>query len=180
MEERKPINIFVPGPVTAGFIGDSIQKHSSKTDIGAHSIFLGQVRADLIGEKKVKAIEYTAHEQLALKMMHEIRESAFITYELTCMHVYHSLGTVAAGGSELHGPEHGAGRISPAVAGDAVAARGAVGSRGLAERRAEASRQRGRHKVAPRIHGCGTICAAFFGGGAARGTDRILQCRAPG
>lgn len=101
MEERKPVNIFVPGPVTAGFIGDSIQKHSSKTDIGAHSIFLGQVRADLIGEKKVKAIEYTAHEQLALKMMHEIRESAFITYDLTCMHVYHSLGTVAAGGISL-------------------------------------------------------------------------------
>jgi len=38
---------------------------------------------------------------LALKMMHEIRESAFITYELTCMHVYHSLGTVAAGGISL-------------------------------------------------------------------------------
>lgn len=91
------MNIFVPGPVTASFIGDSIQRHNSKTNIGAHSIFLGQVRADLIGEKRVAAIEYTAHEPMALKLMHEIRESAFATWQLTCMHVYHSLGMVAAG-----------------------------------------------------------------------------------
>jgi len=97
MEEKKPVNIFVPGPVAAGFIGESIQRHSSKTNIGAHSIFLGQVRADVIEGKKVAAIEYTAHETLALKIMHEIRESAFSTWPLTCLHVYHSLGTVAAG-----------------------------------------------------------------------------------
>ena len=29
--------------------------------------------------------------------MHEIREAIFEKYELTCMHVYHSLGKVAAG-----------------------------------------------------------------------------------
>jgi molybdopterin synthase catalytic subunit len=103
MEEKKPVNIkepaniFVPGPVAASFIGDSIQRHSSKTNIGAHSIFLGQVRADVIGGKKVAAIEYTAHEPTALKLMHEIRESAFATWQLTCLHVYHSLGAVAAG-----------------------------------------------------------------------------------
>ncbi len=96
-EERKPVNIFVPGPIAAGFIGESIQRHSSKTNIGAHSIFLGQVRADLIGEKTVVAIEYTAHEPMALDVMHGIREWAFATWPLTCMHVYHSLGTVAAG-----------------------------------------------------------------------------------
>jgi molybdopterin synthase catalytic subunit len=40
MKERKPKNIFVQGPIAASFIADSIQKHSSKTDIGGHSIFL--------------------------------------------------------------------------------------------------------------------------------------------
>jgi len=94
---KEPINIFVPGPIAASFIGDSVQRHSSKTNIGAHNIFLGQVRADVIEGKKVAAIEYTAHESMALKMMHEIRESAFATWPLTCMHVYHSLGTVSAG-----------------------------------------------------------------------------------
>jgi molybdopterin synthase catalytic subunit len=97
MTERKPKNIFVQGAIQASFIADSIQKHSTKTSIGGHSIFLGQVRADVIEGKKVSAIEYTAYEQMALEKMHEIRESVFEKYPLTCMHVYHSLGTVAVG-----------------------------------------------------------------------------------
>jgi molybdopterin synthase catalytic subunit len=97
MTERKPKNIFVQGAIQATFIADSIQKHSTKTSIGGHSIFLGQVRADVIEGKKVSAIEYTAYEQMALEKMYEIRESVFEKYPLTCMHVYHSLGTVAAG-----------------------------------------------------------------------------------
>jgi molybdopterin synthase catalytic subunit len=97
MTERKPKNIFVQGPVSPQKIADSIQKHSKQTDIGAHSIFLGQVRNDLIGSKKISAIEYTSYEDMALEKMQEIRESVFSKYELTCMHVYHSLGTVEAG-----------------------------------------------------------------------------------
>jgi molybdopterin synthase catalytic subunit len=95
--ERKPKNIFVQSAIAASFIADSIAKHSSKTDIGGHSIFLGQVRADVIDEKKVTAIEYTTYEELALEKMHEIREDIFAKFELTCMHVYHSLGKVATG-----------------------------------------------------------------------------------
>jgi molybdopterin synthase catalytic subunit len=97
MTERKPKNIFVQGPVAASFIADSIQKHSSKTEIGGHSIFLGQVRADIIDGKKVSAIEYTCYEEMALEKMHRIREDIFAKYPLTCMHVYHSLGKIAAG-----------------------------------------------------------------------------------
>ncbi|WP_144884514.1 molybdenum cofactor biosynthesis protein MoaE [Lacibacter cauensis] len=95
--ERKPKNIFVQGAIAPAFIADSIAKHSSKTTIGGHNIFLGQVRADLIDEKKVAAIEYTTYEELALEKMHVIRQEIFAKYELTCMHVHHSLGTVAAG-----------------------------------------------------------------------------------
>jgi len=97
MQERKPKNIFVPGPVSPAFIAESIQKHSTKTDIGAHSIFLGQVRADEIDGKRVSGIEYTTYEDMALEKMHEIREDIFAKYDLTCMHVYHSLGLVKAG-----------------------------------------------------------------------------------
>lgn len=85
------------GAIPSSFIADSIQKHSSKTDIGGHSIFLGQVRADSIDGKKVSAIEYTSYMEMALDKMHEIREAIFAKYPLTCMHVYHSLGRVAAG-----------------------------------------------------------------------------------
>ena len=97
MKERKPKNIFVQGAITASFIADSIQKHSSKTEIGGHSIFLGQVRADSIDNKKVASIEYTTYEEMALEKMHTIREDIFAKYDLVCMHVYHSLGKVAAG-----------------------------------------------------------------------------------
>jgi molybdopterin synthase catalytic subunit len=97
MKERKPKNIFVQGPVSPAFIAESIQKHSSKTDIGGHSIFLGQVRADEIDGRKVTAIEYTTYEEMALEKMHGIREDIFSKYELTCLHVYHSLGQVGSG-----------------------------------------------------------------------------------
>jgi molybdopterin synthase catalytic subunit len=97
MTEKKIKNIFIDGPVTADFIGKSIQNHSSKKDIGGHSIFLGQVRADKIDGQEVTAIEYTCYEEMANEKMHEIREAIFAKYDLTCMHVYHSLGRVATG-----------------------------------------------------------------------------------
>jgi molybdopterin synthase catalytic subunit len=90
-------NIFKEGAIPATFVGESIEKHSSKIDIGAHSIFLGQVRADLIGGKTVSGIEYTTYTDMAMELMKGIRESIFEKYELTCMHVYHSLGRVNAG-----------------------------------------------------------------------------------
>jgi molybdopterin synthase catalytic subunit len=97
MLEKKPKNIFVQGSIAASFIGESIQQHSAKTGIGGHSIFLGQVRADVIDGKKVAAIEYTAYEEMALQKMHAIREDVFAKYPLECMHVHHSLGIVAVG-----------------------------------------------------------------------------------
>ena len=93
----KPKQIFIQGAISETFIADAIAKHSSKTDIGAHSIFLGQVRKDAVEHKIISAIEYTAYEAMALQTMHDIREAAFAKYPLTCMHVYHSLGTVSAG-----------------------------------------------------------------------------------
>lgn len=97
MNPRTPKNIFVQGSIPASFIADSIQKHNSQTEIGGHSIFLGQVRADTTDGKKVSAIEYTAYEDMALQKMQSIREEIFSKYNLVCMHVYHSLGKVAAG-----------------------------------------------------------------------------------
>ncbi len=96
-KERKPKNVFSEGPISSDFIGNSIAKHQSKTNIGAHNIFLGQVRADEIDGKTVKAINYTAYEDMANEKFHEIREAAFEKFDLTCMHIYHSLGEVKVG-----------------------------------------------------------------------------------
>lgn len=97
MKEKKLKNIFVQGAIQSTFIGESIAKHQSKTNIGGHSIFLGQVRADEIDNQKVAAIEYTTYEEMALEKMDEIREAIFAKYPIVCMHVYHSLGKVTAG-----------------------------------------------------------------------------------
>jgi molybdopterin synthase catalytic subunit len=98
METVKKIKTsFINGPISAEFIGNAIAKHQSKTGIGAHNIFLGQVRADEIDNKTVIAIEYSAYDVMAEQCFHEIRESAFAKYDLTCMHIYHSLGQVNIG-----------------------------------------------------------------------------------
>ena len=55
---KKIKNIFVEGPITPSSIAKSIENHQTKSMIGAHNIFLGQVRADIIGKKKIIAIEY--------------------------------------------------------------------------------------------------------------------------
>jgi len=89
--------VFMEGAIAPDFIATSIAKHQTKHTIGAHNIFLGQVREDQIKEQSVQAIEYTCYEELANKKLYEIRESAFARYDLTCMHIYHSLGKVNAG-----------------------------------------------------------------------------------
>ncbi|MBC2838482.1 molybdenum cofactor biosynthesis protein MoaE [Robiginitalea sp. SC105] len=98
METKKKHTLFIDGAISPEFIAGSISKHQSKTGIGAHDIFLGQVRADTIEGKTVTGIEYTAYEEMALEKIHEIREALFDKFELSCMHIYHSLGEVPVGG----------------------------------------------------------------------------------
>tara|TARA_R110002033_G_scaffold65101_11_gene116026 strand:+ start:1225 stop:1719 length:495 start_codon:yes stop_codon:yes gene_type:complete len=89
--------VFIQGAISSEFIAQSIAKHQGKHSIGAHNIFLGQVRADVHGDTKVKAIEYTAYEEMANEKLDAIREKAFAKYDLVCMHIYHSLGVVEVG-----------------------------------------------------------------------------------
>jgi len=97
MKHRKPKTVFKEGAISSEFIGESIAKHQSKITIGAHTIFLGQVRADEIDGKTVSAIEYTSYEEMANAKFHDIREATFEQFDLTCMHIYHSLGRVNVG-----------------------------------------------------------------------------------
>ena len=89
--------VFTKGPISSEFIGQSIAKHQSKHTIGAHTIFLGQVRADEMEGNIVTAIEYSAYEEMAEEAITAIREKAFAQFDLICMHIYHSLGEVKAG-----------------------------------------------------------------------------------
>lgn len=96
-DKKKPKKVFVQGAISPEKIATSIAHHQVKTNIGAHDIFLGQVRADEIDGKTVCAIDYSAYEEMAEQQFHEIREATFEKFDLTCMHIYHSLGEVKAG-----------------------------------------------------------------------------------
>ena len=101
MSEAKPHrvkDIFVEGPIDPQFVATSLAKHATRMDIGAHDLFLGQVRADAIAGDTVEAIEYTAYRDMALERMTDIREEAFAKWpSMTCLHVHHSLGRIPAG-----------------------------------------------------------------------------------
>lgn len=111
-------DIFVEDAIAPAFVAESIAKHATRHDIGAHEIFLGQVRADAVvtssnassvdhrsrGDRgiekrqQVSAIEYTAYREMANEQMTCIREEAFTKWPtMTCLHVHHSLGTINAG-----------------------------------------------------------------------------------
>lgn len=97
MSSSKNHPVFIEGPVSPALIAASIAKHNNKYNIGAHSIFLGQVRNDKTGEQEVSSIEYTAYQEMAEEKFHEIREDSFKNFPIICMHIYHSLGLVRAG-----------------------------------------------------------------------------------
>lgn len=94
---KKIRNIFIEGPIDPTFVAESIAKHTIKTNIGGHSIFLGQIREDSINDKKVWSIEFTAYQEMAFEKSHEIREEIITKYGLTCAHIYHSLGNINVG-----------------------------------------------------------------------------------
>ena len=97
MSEKKSKTVFIEGAITPEFIAKSITSHSTKNEIGAHNIFLGQIRNDEINGQRVAAIDYTTYREMAEEKFHIIREDAFSKYQLTCMHIYHSLGLVRVG-----------------------------------------------------------------------------------
>ncbi len=89
--------MLLEGAIPPEKLTKSIVNHQSKTDIGGHSIFLGQVRADEVDGHTVTSITFTAATEMAEKVYREIREEVFEKYDLTCAHVHHSLGNIKVG-----------------------------------------------------------------------------------
>ena len=98
---NKSKKIFIEGAISPQLVADAIAMHSSKTNIGAHQIFLGQIRNDDINGKVVQAIEFSAYTEMGEEEYYILREMVFSKYELVCMHVYHSLGKINVGEMNL-------------------------------------------------------------------------------
>ena len=69
-----------------------------RPDSGGHSFFLGQVRADRINGKMVKAIEYSAYEGMVKAEADKIKESILAEFDdVRSIDIIHSTGIVKAG-----------------------------------------------------------------------------------
>lgn len=91
------MNLFINGPILQSEISNVLFNAQLNCEVGAHTIFLGQVRADKIGNDTVMAIEYTAYEEMAIDQLYCINEKAFSLFPLKYIEVRHSLGCIRAG-----------------------------------------------------------------------------------
>ncbi len=92
------INYLLEGPIKQDVISFFMEKMSERTNTGGHSIFLGQVRADEIGGKKVIAIEYSAYEGMVKTEGDKIKETILSDFsDVRSIEIVHSTGIVKAG-----------------------------------------------------------------------------------
>jgi molybdopterin synthase catalytic subunit len=91
-------NYLIAGPVTPGIISELVEKMGRKTDSGGHMIFLGQVRADEIDGKRVKAIEYSAYSEMVNLEAEKIIKTIMSEFrDVKSIGLIHSTGIVKAG-----------------------------------------------------------------------------------
>ena len=92
------IKYLTDGPVSGDILLNLIKTASGKTDSGGHMIFLGQVRADEITGKKVRAIEYSAYAELIDLEAEKIKNILLSEFsDVKSVDIVHSTGVVNAG-----------------------------------------------------------------------------------
>jgi molybdopterin synthase catalytic subunit len=92
------IKYLTEGPVSGDILLNLIKTASGKTDSGGHMIFLGQVRADEINGKKVRAIEYSAYPELVDLEAEKIKNIILSEFnDVKSVDIVHSTGVVNAG-----------------------------------------------------------------------------------
>jgi len=90
-------DFLIEMPISSALIGE-IVKNASNEDIGAHSIFIGQVRKDTINGKTVTGIEYTAYPNMLNPEMQNIIDTVSAKYQdIKKIHILHSTGLVKTG-----------------------------------------------------------------------------------
>jgi molybdopterin synthase catalytic subunit len=92
------IEYLIVGPVTQAIISQVIENAGKRNDTGGHSIFLGQVRADNINGKFVRAIEYSAYDAMVKAEADKIKEIILSEFsDAKTVEIVHSTGIVSAG-----------------------------------------------------------------------------------
>jgi molybdopterin synthase catalytic subunit len=89
---------LIDGPVSPGAISEIVAKAGKNHECGAHSLFLGQVRRDQTEGKYVKAIEYSAYEEMVVMEADKINKSILSEFnDVKALEIIHSKGHIKAG-----------------------------------------------------------------------------------
>lgn len=95
-------NYLISGPIMDNEISSLIKNLGEDTSAGGHSFFLGQARADILNGKKVKAIEYSAYEEMVKSEAEKIKSEILWEFgDVKNIDIIHSTGLVKAGGISL-------------------------------------------------------------------------------
>jgi molybdopterin synthase catalytic subunit len=91
-------NHLSKGPLSPEYINDVIACCGSDPSIGAHTVFLGRVRADPENGVTVTGIDYSAYNEMVDPVIHEITDQLYREFDdLKDLHILHSTGLVKAG-----------------------------------------------------------------------------------
>jgi molybdopterin synthase catalytic subunit len=91
-------NYLIEGALSPKLISEFIEAMAARTDCGGHSAFIGQVRADKIDGKTVKAIYYSAYESMVRTEAEQINAEILAEFDdVKSVELIHSTGTVNAG-----------------------------------------------------------------------------------
>ncbi|MEN8120724.1 MAG: molybdenum cofactor biosynthesis protein MoaE [Bacteroidota bacterium] len=94
-------DILIQGPIKQDLVNQIIAENN-QGNIGAQSIFLGQVRNDILEGKKVLEIDYSAYEEMTKAEMDKIFAYIISKYDdIQKVYVKHSVGKVKAGEHSL-------------------------------------------------------------------------------
>ena len=85
------------GPITFQQVSDILEKVNDLY-VGAFSVFLGRVRPDIIDNKRVSYIEYSAYPQMVVDVMDDILKKCYSMFkDIQCIEILHSTGIVNTG-----------------------------------------------------------------------------------
>jgi molybdopterin synthase catalytic subunit len=98
MQNKKSNKIqFIHGAISMEEFVLLNKNHITDKESGAYSVFMGQVRNDIINNSVVCAIEYSCHETMANDAFMKIVNEASEKFNLNAVHILHSIGLVKAG-----------------------------------------------------------------------------------
>jgi molybdopterin synthase catalytic subunit len=91
-------SILNEGPISMQTVSSMLSIPGRNKSLGGHSVFLGRVRDDLKGMKRVLAIEYSAYPDMANREASKIREDILKEFpDVKDVYILHSTGRVMAG-----------------------------------------------------------------------------------